>query len=263
MISRNVPLVDKVKREIVSRMSSANFVNDQGRLPSEEELSRQFGVSRSTIRSALASLEESGLVTRRHGVGTYLNDLGVAPGSVWGWLDEASTFEDLIRNSSHVARTAVLEADFRLAGASAGPLDVAPEAPVLWVAKLFYSDENPVLYSAASIPLELLEPARRDLAALRDLAPQSVYAILETYFNAKVHHQVSDIRAGLSDEAMARRLEYKPQWPILALEEVGYDAWQKPLYHGAHYFRADLVSFRVVRRPVLTIDRKNNAMSQP
>lgn len=253
MISRNVPLVDKVKREIVSRIHSVNFIDDRGRLPSEEELSRQFGVSRSTIRSALGALAESGLVTRRHGVGTYVNDVGLPPSSVWGWLDEASTFEDLIRSSSHAARTHLLEAGFRRAGNSAGPLHLAEDAQVFWNAKLFYSDDKPILYSETSIPLDLVEPDRQDVEALRAVCASPIYHLLETYFNAKVHHQVSEIRADLPDTGLLGRLNYEPHLPVLVLEEAGYSAAQKPLFHGLHYFRADLVSFRVVRRPVLAI----------
>lgn len=40
------------------------------RLPSEQELAVQHGVSRATIRAALARLEEMGLVSRRRGAGT-------------------------------------------------------------------------------------------------------------------------------------------------------------------------------------------------
>jgi GntR family transcriptional regulator len=253
VISRNVPLVEKVKREILSRLDSRDFVDDSGRLPSEEELSRQFGVSRSTIRTALTWLEDSGLVTRLHGVGTYVNHLAISPRSVWGWLDEFTPFEDLIRNSNHVAQTALLEADFRPAGVAAVPLDIAPEAPVVWLAKVYYSDESPILYSEVSLPLELLEPERRDLEALREVCAQSVYQILETYFNLQVHRQVTDIGAEVAEGAIAARLEYPAGRPLLRLEEVGFGATQTPLYHGVHHFCADLVSFRLVRRPVLSI----------
>lgn len=40
-------------------------------LPGEHELASRFGVSRATVRRALASLESDGLVVRRHGVGTF------------------------------------------------------------------------------------------------------------------------------------------------------------------------------------------------
>ncbi len=49
------------------------------RLPSEKEMGETFGVSRITVRSALAELERRGLVTRQRGRGTY-----VASGHPWG-----------------------------------------------------------------------------------------------------------------------------------------------------------------------------------
>ena len=43
-------------------------------LPSEPELARRMHVSRSSLRAAIALLEEEGLVRRVHGSGTYVND---------------------------------------------------------------------------------------------------------------------------------------------------------------------------------------------
>src|SRR5262245_54748049 len=45
------------------------------RLPSEPALAEELGVSRVTVRAALAKLEGEGLVTRRHGSGTYVNSV--------------------------------------------------------------------------------------------------------------------------------------------------------------------------------------------
>ncbi len=44
------------------------------RLPSEPDLARSLGVSRSSLRSGIAILEEDGLLRRRHGSGTYVTD---------------------------------------------------------------------------------------------------------------------------------------------------------------------------------------------
>lgn len=43
------------------------------RLPSQDELARQFGVSRNTLREAINKLTVMGLVTTRQGVGTVIN----------------------------------------------------------------------------------------------------------------------------------------------------------------------------------------------
>ena len=46
----------------------------RSRLPGEEELCQRYGCSRQTVRKALSILEESGLVVRVRGSGTYLSD---------------------------------------------------------------------------------------------------------------------------------------------------------------------------------------------
>ena len=44
------------------------------KLPSEQELREQFDVSRQTVRSALAVLEEEGLIYGRQGSGSFVRD---------------------------------------------------------------------------------------------------------------------------------------------------------------------------------------------
>ncbi|KRB85302.1 hypothetical protein ASE00_00380 [Sphingomonas sp. Root710] len=53
------------------RILNGHYEAGQG-LPSEEELSRLFSVSRITIRSAMATLEAEHLIERRQGVGTFV-----------------------------------------------------------------------------------------------------------------------------------------------------------------------------------------------
>ena len=48
-------------------------------LPSEDELKRMFNVSRTTVRSALASLTLSGLIDKRQGIGTFVRKAGTTP----------------------------------------------------------------------------------------------------------------------------------------------------------------------------------------
>jgi DNA-binding FadR family transcriptional regulator len=52
------------------------------KLPSEQELGRQLGVGRSTIREALRVLGHLGLVESRSGLGTYVVDGGMPKGRV-------------------------------------------------------------------------------------------------------------------------------------------------------------------------------------
>lgn len=62
-----------IERALIDDVSARRFTPGQ-RLPGEFELAAQFGVHRHTIRRALASLVDRGVVRVEHGVGTFINE---------------------------------------------------------------------------------------------------------------------------------------------------------------------------------------------
>ncbi len=67
-----VPLYEQIMQEIKKDIEKKNY-NTKHRLPTEEELAEQYGVSRITIRRAMAELVEQGLVKRKQGKGTFIS----------------------------------------------------------------------------------------------------------------------------------------------------------------------------------------------
>ena len=65
--------VEEVARELVNRIRSGEWQPDM-RLPSEQSMAVQFGVSRTVIREAIARLKNEGLVTTRQGSGAFVRD---------------------------------------------------------------------------------------------------------------------------------------------------------------------------------------------
>lgn len=253
MIPRNVPLADQVKTELLSLIRSGDLSEHAGRLPSETELSRQFGVSRATIRAALSALEQAGVLTRLHGVGTFINDLGLPASTVWGWFDQAPAFADLIRNSGHKPGCQLLASETVEAGHLAAPLRIDPAEPVLLTYKRFLSDEEPVIYSITSVPIDLIPPDHRETALMPEACVESIYDFLQAQCNVRVNHQTSEIQVTLADEDVSSLLACAVGLPLFRVEEVGYSPLQEPLFHATHFFRGDLVRFRLIRRPVLGI----------
>lgn len=81
---------DIVVDKMIEIIKSGEFELDS-RLPSETELSKRFGVSRSTLREAFKKLEQKGLVSIKQGSGTYLNDTNAEA------IDEEGSINELIR----------------------------------------------------------------------------------------------------------------------------------------------------------------------
>ena len=65
------PKFAQIKQFIVDKIKNGAWQENQ-RVPSENELSSQFSVSRMTARRALSELTDSGILTRSQGLGTFV-----------------------------------------------------------------------------------------------------------------------------------------------------------------------------------------------
>ncbi|MEL6960168.1 MAG: FCD domain-containing protein, partial [Pseudomonadota bacterium] len=71
-------LAEKVSHAVVRQVEQLilrGILKPGERLPSERELSERLGVSRPSLREALAELQENGLLTARAGAGVYVADV--------------------------------------------------------------------------------------------------------------------------------------------------------------------------------------------
>jgi DNA-binding GntR family transcriptional regulator len=90
------------------------------RLPPEQELSGQLGISRGTLRTALHRLEESGEIVRRQGSGTYV---GRSTGtSLDEGLERLISYSELARQRGVRLELGELEVESRRLGPELGEL---------------------------------------------------------------------------------------------------------------------------------------------
>ena len=68
---RKEPLYARIKRELLSKIERGTWRLNH-KLPSEEELQKQYNVSRGTVRRALSELELGGYISRVAGRGTFV-----------------------------------------------------------------------------------------------------------------------------------------------------------------------------------------------
>lgn len=254
MLQRNVPLADQAILAVLSGIETGELVREGGLLPSESELAQRFGVSRATIREALAKLEFAGVIIRRHGIGTYVNQLvSEHRASIHYWIDEAVGFIDLLRASNQPAERKALEARILPAGHLASQLGISSEAPVLSFEGIFLAGSVPVIHCLTTIPIHLVEQSKQATIASDYQYSDSPYSFLELCCGRRVHHQRSEVRAVLADARLADLLNWEAGQPLLRMEEIGYDSDLTPLFHGVNHFHGNEVSFLQVRRTALNI----------
>ncbi|RSZ44239.1 MULTISPECIES: GntR family transcriptional regulator [unclassified Variovorax] len=206
---------------VVLRDEITRGVYSTGALPKEEALCERFGVSRITVRRALADLASLGLVERRHGLGTFVRaDLPqVRARPSLGLVDGL--------------RKAALETDVEVleVAQSVAPPDVAallqlePDEKAVHALRLRSIDGVPVMLTEAWVPARLGK--RVSASALRKHA---LYEILMAQ-GVKFGRVVQEITAEVADPARARLLQVETGAPLLKMVRLLHDLDAQPVQH--------------------------------
>jgi DNA-binding GntR family transcriptional regulator len=109
------------------------------RLPPEQELSAQLGISRGTLRTALQRLEDSGEIVRRQGSGTYVGR--AASTALDEGLEKLVSYRELARRRGIKLELGELEVEERRLGPEMGKLfGVDPDTGATHVTRVLVLD---------------------------------------------------------------------------------------------------------------------------
>ena len=119
---KKVSAAAKVFETLYEMIAGGEFQRGQ-KLPSQEELARQFGVSRNTLREAMNKLYAMGLLSSHQGVGTVVESPN--PENYLSTLSDRFLLDSLSVREFIEARICIERTAVRLAVARAGEHDIA------------------------------------------------------------------------------------------------------------------------------------------
>jgi GntR family transcriptional regulator len=231
--------------EILTERIRCGEYTPEMRLPSEDGLAEELGVSRTTIRSALDVLASQHLVFRRHGVGTFVSNLS----RIANPLNQAVLFQDLIRANGHEPGiqwldTQVVQPDAALAKA----LQIPADHPTLEVRKLFTADGEPVIYCTNYIPSWVLGPAVLDEVLANPAVEEPLFEFLESHCGHQAVYFVATLCPECIGDAGFDIAAIDPGTPALKIDEIGYDEQERPIVRSIHHYPGQRMNFVFVRR---------------
>lgn len=202
-----IQIHDKIKADIEKGVWT---IGD--RLPSERELAIQFNVSRMTLRQAIQTLADEGILERKIGSGTY-----VARKKVQEKMTGTTSFTEIMISQNRQPSSKTVS--YFVAKPSSSEMEklaLKENEYILRMERIRYADGVPICFEVASIPFSLIDQYSKTEIS------NSLYRTLEEKGGNKIGHANQTISAMLASEQIAEYLEIKRGEAILRLSQLSY-----------------------------------------
>ncbi|MET7453007.1 GntR family transcriptional regulator [Streptomyces sp. NPDC005574] len=200
-------------------------------LGNEIDLSVRLGLSRPTVRQAIQTLVEKGLLVRRRGVGTQ-----VVHSQVKRPLELSSLYDDLEAAGQGPTTQVVRNESVPASADVAAALGVAEGAEVTILERLRSTHGQPVALLCNHLPPDLVE---LDTGRLESTG---LYRVLRSA-GITLHSARQTIGARCATAREAARLDEREGAALLTMQRTAYDDTGRPVEYGTHIYRASRYTF--------------------
>lgn len=198
-------------------------------LPSERELVHALGWSRVTVRKALAALIAEGLVSQRHGAGTFVSS------RIEKSIAALSSFsEDMTRRALKPGTRLISSEIATVTPQEAVTFHLPMDAQVVRMERVRLADEQPLAFERVTIPTFTVPDPN-------EIGPSLYAAMARTGFRPV--RAVQRIRAVNVTHSIARALEVQPGAAALLIERNGILQDGRVVEFTRSYYRGDAYDF--------------------
>jgi GntR family transcriptional regulator len=237
--SSRIPLYYQVENVLREQITAGRFKAGE-RLPTENELIKQFGVSRITVRQALAALADEGLIDRRQGSGTFVAQRKTRRRKFDGNIHLTGSLDELIEmgldTPVKVVEMNLIEADKH----EAELLQVKTGSPIYRLKRLRDYDGK-----AYSIIVNYLPKEIGDQLSEEELSSGAILQTIENRLGYRLHEARQQIKAELADPYVAELLDIRVGSALLSVERTVYTDKGKPVEYVHTLYRSDIYGFSV------------------
>lgn len=242
----HLPFHAQVREAVRARILDGTYLPQQ-QLPSENEMTAMFSVSRITIRHALHDLQNEGIIYRLHGKGTYVS----RPRATQD-LTRLQSFGEAMRPLGYETYSRLVSVkELQAPPAVTERLGARGSDKLCEIKRIRFLNREPVSLDISYFKLGL---GRR--LAEEDLESRDIFVILERDFGLLLRHADLVIGARLADDVQADLLGLAPGAALLYIDRATTDETGKAVSCEHLFHRADAYHFHV------RVDREQHAGSQ-
>jgi GntR family transcriptional regulator len=227
------PLWMQAKAVLRARIASGE-VSPGSRLPPERELCQMLAISRVTLRKALTTLVEEGVLRSAHGRGWY-----VTSAERKEWPNTLESFSETARRMGLLPTSRVLRCELGTSTYDeAEAFQMAPGTPLYRVDRVRMLNEVPIAVDESLVPA--------DIAVGFDSVDFSTRSLYDVIAGSGFHLAQADttIEARPADAELAGHLDIEVGTPVLDMRQIVRDGTQRPLLSSVIRYAGDRYRLR-------------------
>jgi len=229
--TKGVALWRSIAQDLAARIDEGALTAG-AKLPTEHELAAQFQVNRHTVRRALTSLDEDGLVRVEQGSGWFVREQIISYP-----VGRKTCFSENLSRESRIPGGEVLaHGEMPAQAAVAKALGLKEQTPVVWIEAVGQADGRHINVSTRFFP-----QARFPRIAEAYQRTGSVTSCMARFGVRDYHRRSTSISARLPTAEEARLLGQSRHHPVLVSESVNADGEGVPVEYGLTRFSSDWV----------------------
>lgn len=226
-----------IKEELIERIKTDVYkVGDQ--FPTENELCKEFNVSRTTVRIALTQLVQEGYLIRQRGKGSFVAEPKV--NQILSHTDDRFTQQ--------------LQAQGKYGQISLEKIEVIPARdshkkrfnieendPIQKIKRTRSANNEVTQYEVAYVPWNIAPGLKKEYLEA------SLYKTLKETYGISIHKTTEIVEITLADKDISHYLQCEVGQPCFYIETVAEDKNGLVIEFSRSYFRGDKTSFRIER----------------
>jgi len=244
MLNRSpIPMYHQLKELVSEKIESGEWAPGH-RLPTEAELSREFGVSRITVRHAMQLLQNQGMLERKQGRGTFVAQPKVAHNLMAMYKDGLS-----VAQMGRHPQMELVSLELKQPAASvAARLNLPVSDQVYDMKRLLLGDGEPLMLIHSWLPADRF-PGFPE----HDMGARTMGAVLREYGITEAF-QHKEVEVTILDEEEAELLQTFSGAPALLLTYVNYLPNGDPIEYRRTHVRGDRCKYYIdVDKPELQL----------
>lgn len=233
-----IPVYYQIKQTIKSWIIN-NEYSPGDKIPSENELAKEFNVSRLTVRQATSQLIQEGFLKSKRGEGTFVTK---NEGLIRSFNLEFTGFMDDLFYQVSKTKTKTVEITRTKIPKYVSDKVKFHQDPeeVIRIKRIRFKEDKSFAYTINYLPLELGEKIKQ-----ADLFKKPLLQIMEQDLGIEFTEAFQTIEASFADQEIAEKLGVASGGPILLVERTMYSKRRKPVEFVQSYYRGDLYKYIV------------------